>query len=64
MVLGLLIQAPVTTIKAEEPWQYLLLKSTKSASLSVLEPAFQLFLSLLDPGPPRKLLFRVYQASP
>jgi hypothetical protein len=28
-----------------------------------IEPASQLFFSLSDPGPPRKLLFEGYQAS-
>jgi hypothetical protein len=39
--------------KQRSPRQYLRLKNTRSASYSILEPAFQLFLSLLDPGPPR-----------
>jgi hypothetical protein len=37
------------------------LKSTRSAR--ILEPAFQLFLSFLDPDLSIKLLFRAYQAS-
>jgi hypothetical protein len=48
----------VTTVKAQE-----LCKSTWSASLSILEPASQLFLSLSDPGPPKKLLLKAYQGS-
>jgi hypothetical protein len=35
----------------------------RSASLLILESASQLFLSLPNPGPPRKLLFEAYQAS-
>jgi hypothetical protein len=48
--------------KIGSPEFYSLLKSTRSASLWLLEPASQLFLSLPDPCPPKKLLFRAYQA--
>jgi hypothetical protein len=61
---GISHPGPVTTIKPEESGKYLLLKSTRSASLSILQPAFRLFFFLPEPGPPRKLLFKVYQASP
>jgi hypothetical protein len=54
----------VTTVKAGESWVILTIEKHKVSLLLILEPASQLFLSLPDPGPPRKLLFRAYQASP
>jgi hypothetical protein len=53
----------VTTIKAGEPWVILTIEKYKVSLLINMEPASQLFLSLLDPGPQRKLLFEAYQAS-
>jgi hypothetical protein len=52
----------VTTIKTGEP-QVLLTIEKHKISLLIDTGASQLFLSLLDPGPPRKLLFEAYQAS-
>jgi hypothetical protein len=48
------------TKRPKEP-QVISSKSTRSASLLIL---FKLSLSYLDPGPPRKLLFGAYWASP
>jgi hypothetical protein len=52
----------VATIKAGEPQVLLRIEKHKSASLSILELTSQLFLSVSDTGPPRKLLFKAYQA--
>jgi hypothetical protein len=52
----------VTTIKAGEPWILLTIEKHKVSFLIDTKPASQLFLSLQDPGPPRKLLFKAYQA--
>jgi hypothetical protein len=63
MPLQLPIPAPVTTIKPEESQAILTIKKHKVSLLIrrlILEPAAQLFLSLSDPNPPRKLLFRAY----
>jgi hypothetical protein len=61
---GPLIQAPITTIKSEEPQVIPTIKKHKVSLLSILEPASHLFLSLPDPGPPRKVLFGIYWTSP
>jgi hypothetical protein len=53
----------VTTIKAKEPQAILTIESTRSASLLILEPASQLFLSL-PARSSKKITVLAYQASP
>jgi hypothetical protein len=56
----------VTTIKAKEPQAILTIEKHKVSLLIDTEASILSipYLALPYPGPPRKLLFRAYQASP